>query len=206
MSCACGHHHSHQDHDADVTGVTVEMERPLIGLTGKLICSGTDELMLALSLLPDHVKLSRAERGCLRFDIWLTDDPMVWQLSELFVDEDAFAAHQTRTQGSEWGQKSTSLKRDFQKRDILPIIRAQRPDDADGILRIMESQQLSQDELQELQEKGVLSGALVAEAASVLLGYVGLQDGDIIGPFTCQKMASAEINGALRQEVMRFSA
>lgn len=201
MSCACGYHHSQHDHDADISGVMIDMERPLVGLTGRLICSGTDELMLALALLPEHVRLSRAEQGCLRFDIWLTDDPMVWQLSELFTDEDAFAAHQSRTLASEWGQKSKALKRDFQKYDVTPVIRDQKPGDADGIMLIMESQQHAPG----LQAKGVLSRALVADAASVLLGYVGLQGGEVVGPFICGKMASAEINNALRQEVIHSS-
>ena len=100
MSCACGHHHPRHETGCEAEGPTIALDRPMIALTGRLICADPAQLMTALTLLPDHVDQSRAEPGCLRFDLRQDEDPLVWHLSELFTDGEAFAAHQQRTKAS----------------------------------------------------------------------------------------------------------
>lgn len=85
-----------------------------IRLSGHLICASVHELELVRRYLPEHVRLTRAEPGCLSFDVVQTDDPMVWRVDERFTDMRAFKAHQDRTRASEWGRRSSGIGRDFQ--------------------------------------------------------------------------------------------
>lgn len=84
-------------------------------LTGTLTAATSAEAETVQCLLPEHVRLSRAEPGCLRFDVIRTDDPLVWHLHEEFIDAAAFAAHQVRTSATVWAEKTTTLRRDFTK-------------------------------------------------------------------------------------------
>ena len=86
----------------------------MIRLTGTLICATLDDLVIVQTYLPDHICLSRAEPGCLSFDVTQSDDPLVWQLDESYTDQAAFDAHQTRNRASLWWQMSQTLIRDFQ--------------------------------------------------------------------------------------------
>lgn len=85
----------------------------MITLTGTLTCPTPDDLKIVETYLPDHITLSRAEPGCVRFDAVQTADPMVWQIDETYTDKAAFEAHQTRNRASIWWQKSQGLVRDF---------------------------------------------------------------------------------------------
>jgi quinol monooxygenase YgiN len=86
----------------------------LIALTGRLVCSSTDDAELVQKLLPAHIRLSRAEPGCLSFNVVQTADPLVWRLDETFRDRAAFEAHQARTRASDWYRATAHLKRDYQ--------------------------------------------------------------------------------------------
>lgn len=86
----------------------------MITVTGQLIAADEDEAGLVRQYLPDHIRLSRAEPGCLTFNVDQTADPLVWALDESFADMTAFQAHQTRTKASIWFEKTAPLKRDFQ--------------------------------------------------------------------------------------------
>lgn len=66
--------------------------------------------------LNDHIRLSRAEPGCLRFEVVQTSDPLIWQVDETFVDQAAFDAHQTRTKASPWYAATAHIARAFQMR------------------------------------------------------------------------------------------
>lgn len=85
----------------------------MIAVTGTLTCSTAEEADLVRQHLPEHIRLSRAEPGCVKFNVDPTDNPLVWRLDEAFVDRQAFEAHQARTRGSIWFQVSSSLARDF---------------------------------------------------------------------------------------------
>ena len=176
MTCACGHHHSPR-HRHDAKGTPVSMKKPMFGLTGRLICQDAAQMMTALSLLPDHVRLSLDEPGCLHFKLWQDEDPLVWHLSELFVDADAFAAHGTRTKASEWGQESAGIGRDFQPHDVIPVIRPETRQDADIIDARLRDAFGGDDEVRivrKLREDGDLSLSLVADAAGIIVGHVAL--------------------------------
>ena len=86
----------------------------MITVTGHLICASTADVDLVRRLLPEHIRLSRAEPGCLSFNVVQTADPLVWQLDEAFRDRTSFAAHQARTQASDWFTATAHLKRDYQ--------------------------------------------------------------------------------------------
>ena len=86
----------------------------MIRLTGTLICATPDDLVIVQTYLPDHIRLSRAEPGCVSFDVTQSADPMVWHLDETYIDTAEFTAHQTRNRASLWWEKSQTLVRDFQ--------------------------------------------------------------------------------------------
>ena len=184
MTCACGHHHSPRHHHA-ATGTPVALPRPMVALTGRLTCADAGQMMTALSLLPGHVALSRDEPGCLRFELWQDDDPLVWHLSELFVDADAFAAHGKRTADSPWGRESAGIGRDFQRHEVIPVIRRETRQDLDAIDTLLRTAFGGEAEtrlVRQLREDGDLSLSLVAEAAGAILGHAALSPLDADRP------------------------
>ena len=65
--------------------------------------------------LPEHIGLSRAEPGCLYFNV----DPCPevegrYLVSESFVDRAAFEAHQARTKASIWAEVTEGLPREYE--------------------------------------------------------------------------------------------
>lgn len=176
MTCACGHHHPPR-HRHDAKGTPIALKTPMIGLTGRLICQDAGQMMTALSLLPDHVRLSRDEPGCLRFDLWQDEDPLVWHLSELFVDADAFAAHDARTKASLWGRESAGIGRDFQHHHMIPVIRPEARSDLGAIDTLLRDAFGGDDEtgiLHRLRKDGDLALSLVADAGGTIIGHVAL--------------------------------
>ncbi|WP_424833510.1 putative quinol monooxygenase [Ruegeria sp.] len=64
--------------------------------------------------LPDHVALTRAEPGCLSFEVVEDADiPGRFNVSEVFENRAAFDAHQARTKASEWFEVTQGLSRDY---------------------------------------------------------------------------------------------
>lgn len=84
-----------------------------IELTGLLLCENTAQAEVVRRHLPRHVELTRAEEGCLRFEVAESEDPLVWTVAELFADQTAFDAHQARVRASEWGRATTAIPRDY---------------------------------------------------------------------------------------------
>lgn len=71
--------------------------------------------------LPEHIRLTRGEPGCLLFEV--TPDPKVegrWQVAELFVDRAAFDTHQARTAASNWATVSDGIPRSYVLEEIAP--------------------------------------------------------------------------------------
>ena len=90
MSCHCCNPASPKGHYA--------APRPgQVALSGLLICADLDQLKIVLEYVPAHIAASRAEPGCLFFDITQSDDPLIWRVEELFASEAALAAHTART-------------------------------------------------------------------------------------------------------------
>lgn len=84
-----------------------------VRLSGRLICATEAEAETVRRLLAEHIRLTRAEPGCLSFEVTGTADPMVWQVEETFADPAAFTAHQTRTRASVWGMATAGFRREF---------------------------------------------------------------------------------------------
>lgn len=85
----------------------------MIQLSGRLICTDEQDADILRAHLPDHIRQSRAQPGCLSFSVTPTDHPLIWNVEESFVDQIAFDAHQTRTRASDWFRATGHLKRDY---------------------------------------------------------------------------------------------
>lgn len=90
----------------------------MVRLRGKLICMSEEERQSVLVHRAEHIRLTRAETGCLTFDIDDSDDPMVFEVMESFRDRPAFEAHQTRTRQSQWFDATRHILRDFMIEEI----------------------------------------------------------------------------------------
>ncbi|WP_236967681.1 putative quinol monooxygenase [Microbacterium aurantiacum] len=84
-----------------------------VELRGRLVCADTDAAATVVRQLPLHTALSRAEPGCLRFEVTATADPLVWEVAERFADRAAFDAHQARVAASEWGRATAGIAREY---------------------------------------------------------------------------------------------
>lgn len=89
------------------------MTRPQIRLTGHIDVPAPRREAVAAAL-PQHILRTRQEPGCLSFDV--TPDPTVagrYHVTELFVDQAAFDAHQHRTQASDWAKVTAGIARHY---------------------------------------------------------------------------------------------
>lgn len=80
-------------------------------LTGTLVCTDDAQAAVVRRCLPMHAALSRAEPGCISFEVTPTDDPWVWQVEETFLDARSFEGHQARARTSEWGRSTVGIER-----------------------------------------------------------------------------------------------
>ena len=90
----------------------------MMRLRGQLICMSDDEADTVRTHRPEHQRLTRAEPGCLTFDIADTDDPLIFEVMEAFRDAPSFAAHQARTRYSAWFAATRSILRDFRVEEV----------------------------------------------------------------------------------------
>jgi quinol monooxygenase YgiN len=84
-----------------------------VRLTGQLVCRTDDDVRVVTEHLPEHVRLTRAEPGCQRFEVALSGDGRTWQVDEVFDGPDAFRAHQARVSTSPWGRATAHLERRY---------------------------------------------------------------------------------------------
>ncbi|PQZ93749.1 antibiotic biosynthesis monooxygenase [Arthrobacter sp. MYb227] len=84
-----------------------------IKLAGQLICHNNAEAALVEKHLARHIELTRAEPGCLSFEVVLTEDPLVWNVAERFQDAASFRFHQARATASAWGRATAAIKRSY---------------------------------------------------------------------------------------------
>lgn len=82
-------------------------------LKGTLQCDTAGQAARVRAALPAHIALTRAEPGCVHFTVSATEDPMVWRVEEEFVDQNAFEAHQARTQNSPWAEETHDVARNY---------------------------------------------------------------------------------------------
>lgn len=73
-----------------------------------------DRLEDVRAALPTHIALTKAEEGCLSFDV-VEDQitPGRFTVSEVFVNQQAFDAHQQRTKASEWFLITQGIPRSY---------------------------------------------------------------------------------------------
>ncbi len=64
--------------------------------------------------LQEHIRLTRAEPGCISFNVTENPDhPGRFDVAEDFTDPVAFEAHQARVKASNWGRISAGFPRDY---------------------------------------------------------------------------------------------
>lgn len=85
----------------------------MVRLSGFLRCASVAEIEAVKRHLPDHIRLTRAEPGCISFEVSQTDDPLVWHVEELFADQTAFDYHQQRTRASKWFEATSAIVREY---------------------------------------------------------------------------------------------
>lgn len=91
----------------------MDNRRGPVSLSGSLRCASRQDVEIVKRHLPDHLRLTRAEPGCLSFEVSQTDDPLVWRVEELFVDRAAFDFHQQRTRASGWFTATSTIERNY---------------------------------------------------------------------------------------------
>ena len=73
-----------------------------------------DRLEQVRAVLPQHIALTRSEPGCLSFEV--VEDAEIsgrFNVSEVFENQAAFDAHQTRTQASAWFKITDGIPREY---------------------------------------------------------------------------------------------
>lgn len=89
-----------------------------ISLTGYIDVPADRRAAIAAAL-PEHIALTRAEPGCLRFDV--TEDtacPGRFLVSELFASQADFDAHQARAADSPWAKITAGIPRHYSIEEI----------------------------------------------------------------------------------------
>lgn len=97
-------------------------------LTGFLICRSLEEGDRVAALLPDHIRATRAEPGCLIFEVIRSmSDPVRFAVREVFASHADFDAHQSRAGTTAWRRVTKAIPRDYfltdgagQRRYALP--------------------------------------------------------------------------------------
>lgn len=74
-----------------------------------------DRIAQVSEALEDHIKLTREEEGCIFFNVDACSEVEGrFLVSEAFVDEAAFNAHQKRAVSSPWAQASKDVPRKYE--------------------------------------------------------------------------------------------
>jgi quinol monooxygenase YgiN len=85
-----------------------------VTLQGFLICRSLEEADRVSEMLPEHIRASRAEPGCIVFEVLRSSaDPVRFAVHEVFSDKAAFEAHQARIMGSDWWRATQHIPRDY---------------------------------------------------------------------------------------------
>jgi len=84
-----------------------------VGLNGWIAIPPAEQDRI-LPLLVEHIRLTRAEPGCLAFAVTPSpDDRGRFVVAERFRDRAAFEAHQRRAAASAWGDATRHLERNY---------------------------------------------------------------------------------------------
>ncbi len=85
----------------------------MIALSGLLACTTAEQAARVRAHLAEHIRLTRAEPGCLSFEVAPTADPLVWRVEVRFATRAAFEAHQIRAAASLWAAATAGIRRDY---------------------------------------------------------------------------------------------
>lgn len=80
------------------------------------ICVPEQPLRAVKTALEAHTRLTRAEPGCIVFDVTQrTDDPLIFDVYEEFKNQAAFESHQVRVAASTWSEVTKEVERHYRK-------------------------------------------------------------------------------------------
>ena len=108
-----GHARDVDDHERTPSAWEQAPQEGWVRLSGQLVCATPAQADAVAQHLPQHVALTRAEPGCLRFDVVPLADGTTWQVDEVFASPAAFRAHQVRVAGSGWGRATAGIERRY---------------------------------------------------------------------------------------------
>ena len=78
-----------------------------------------DRLAEVSIALLEHIRLTRAETGCISFDVSPSPDVAGrFEVAEVFTDRATFDAHQVRTRASEWAKVTKDIPRQYQIEEV----------------------------------------------------------------------------------------
>lgn len=67
-----------------------------------------------MAALPTHIALTRAEDGCISFEVTASKDVANrLMVAEVFTDRSSFDRHQTRTKASPWFETTQGIPREY---------------------------------------------------------------------------------------------
>jgi len=83
-------------------------------LQGHIIVPEAD-LTIVKDALANHIKLTKAEPGCLVFNVTVNSlNPNKFDVYEEFCNQECFTHHQRRVKQSVWGQVTQNVERFYQ--------------------------------------------------------------------------------------------
>lgn len=83
-------------------------------LTGFLICRTLEEADRVAGLLPDHIRVTRSEPGCIACEMLRSmADPVRFAVRQIFATQADFDAHQARLADSHWRRVTGSIPREY---------------------------------------------------------------------------------------------
>ncbi|WP_417818048.1 putative quinol monooxygenase [Tritonibacter scottomollicae] len=97
-----------------MTDMTESTSDDAVRLSGRLLCATLADVALVKAKLPEHIRLTRNEPGCVSFEVRQTDDPLIWSVEECFTDPAAFDLHQTRSRASDWWRATQHIPREYE--------------------------------------------------------------------------------------------
>jgi len=78
-----------------------------------------DRMETVLAALPEHIRLTRAESGCISFEVTPSADVAGrYEVAEVFTNRASFDAHQIRAKSSKWAQVSQDIPRSYRIEEI----------------------------------------------------------------------------------------
>lgn len=80
-------------------------------LSGTITVPG-DAIGRVREALPEHIRLTNEEPGCLSFGVEDRGDG-IFAVDEIFKDAEAFKAHQQRIENTKWASASLSAERNY---------------------------------------------------------------------------------------------